>query len=111
MWRRDIFQLPYVPSPGSYGWKISENPIAIKWLDRNPEPDEVMKLLSCLCKRSRLCKIDLYCCLQAALKCTDLCAADDDNMNVGFVDEQQNELAQNACVTISDKNSSDFEDD
>ncbi len=109
VWRRAIFQLPDVPSPDSHGWEVSEDSIAIKWLASNPAPDEIMELLSCRCKRS--CKIDLCCCLQAGLKCTDLCATECDNMDVGIADEEQNELDQNAYATISDNDSSDFEDD
>ena len=109
MWRRAIFQLPDVPSPDSHGWEGNGDSIAIKWLASNPAPDKVMGLLSCCCKRT--CKIESCCCLQGGLKCTDLCATDCDNMDVGIGDEQRNELDLNAYATISDSDSSDFDDD
>ena len=42
-----------------------------------------------------------------------LCAlcAECHNMDVGIADEEQNELDQNDYATISDNDSSDFEDD
>ena len=58
---------------------------------------EVIELMSYDCKKT--CKVEEYCCVQAKLKCTDLCKTKRDNMS------KENE---DSCC---DAEISDIEDD
>ena len=77
-WRRAIVPKPVVPSPCQHGWILNDDLLSVKWLGSSPAPDEVLELISCLCKRT--CKADDCVCMQAQLKCTSLCIARCDNM-------------------------------
>ena len=95
IWRLSTLPSPNVPSPDTHGWSFDENgDIIIKWLGTKPAPEEILELLSCLCKRS--CTLEKCCCMKAGLKCTDLCSIECDNMancddnSVFTVDEEEN---------------------
>ena len=69
--KRSLENVPDVPSPNGYGWKVVEGDLAIDWMLRKPAPEEILELVSCGCKRNNcgnqcICKIH-------GLVCTDLC--------------------------------------
>jgi hypothetical protein len=106
IWRRATYQMSDIPSPDGHGWEIDENDnIFIKWLGTNLAPGEFLELLNCMCKRT--CKFDSCCCLQAGLKCTDLCATKCDNMAIKKTIPEENE----EVGTYSDEDISDIEVD
>ena len=105
IWRRALLQNPIVPSPDGHGWAVKDDIITIEWLGANPAPDEVLSLLSCLCKRT--CRMEDCCCLQARLKCTYLCATKCDNM----VDEESFDAPLEQEESIEDMEASDVDDD
>ena len=72
VWRRAVVANPNLPPPDQHGWIIDANDLTVQWLGSRPAPDEVLELLSCLCKRA--CKIEECICMQAELKCTELCS-------------------------------------
>jgi hypothetical protein len=72
VWRRAVVANPILPPPDQHGWVIDANDLTVQWLGSRPAPDEVLELLSCLCKRA--CKIEECICMQAELKCTELCS-------------------------------------
>ena len=80
IWRRAIDPLPVIPSPNEQGWEVDNisNAVEFVWLGSKPAPEEVLELLSCMCKRA--CTIDKCCCLKAGLKCTDMCSTQCENM-------------------------------
>ena len=78
VWRNALRSNPMIPSPNGHGWDVTDDVITIKWLGSKPAPEEVLELLSCLCKRK--CKAEDCVCMQAGLKCTVLCTSKCDNM-------------------------------
>jgi hypothetical protein len=92
VWRRAVFATADIPSPDGHGWEVNDGNIKIKWLGSKPAPEEVLEMLSCVCKKT--CTIDSCCCLKAGLKCTDMCllacehmASEDDIQDDGDDDE------------------------
>ncbi|CAB4033461.1 Hypothetical predicted protein, partial [Paramuricea clavata] len=71
VWRRAVLATAHIPSPDGHGWEVTDGNIKIKWLGSKPAPEEVLEMLSCVCKKT--CTIDSCCCLKAGLKCTDMC--------------------------------------
>eukprot|EP00794_Sanderia_malayensis_P002711 gene2711-3133_t len=42
---------PVIPSPDSYGWKISnENALDVTWMTQKPAAESILELVSCRCK-------------------------------------------------------------
>jgi hypothetical protein len=58
------------------------------WLGTKPAPEEVLELLSCICKR--VCSVATCCCLKAGLKCTDMCTLQCENMVSDNILENEN---------------------
>ena len=82
IWRRATMSLPVVPPPSNHGWIIDNDTdvISVRWLKTKPAPEEILDLLSCICKKC--CKVDSCYCMQSGLECTDLCLTECNNMNV-----------------------------
>ena len=59
-------------APENHGWKVSakDSNVAFTWLGSRPAPEEVLALLACSYKRA--CDANC-CCVNAGLKCTDMC--------------------------------------
>lgn len=71
VWRRAVSTAPDIPSPHGHGWEVNDNNLKMKWLGSNPAPEEILEMLSCICKKA--CTIDSCCCLKAGLECTNTC--------------------------------------
>ena len=80
IWKRAIVPLSVIPSPGEHGLEVDNisNVVRLVWLGSKPAPEEVLELLCCTCKRAYT--VDNCCCLQACLKCTDMCSVQCENM-------------------------------
>ena len=79
IWRRAFSANQDIPSPNGHGWNVTDDgEVTPEWLGRRPAPEEVLELLSCSCKR--VCSEESCCCIQAGLKCTDMCYVECDNM-------------------------------
>ena len=79
IWKNALVAKPIIPNPYDHGWILEDNELAVQWLGSKPAPDEVLSLISCVCKRT--CKEKTCCCLQPKLKCTTLCTANCKNMS------------------------------
>lgn len=53
------------------------------WLGTKLAPEELLELLSCMCKRA--CTNKSCCCLEAGLKCTNMCGIQYENMTTDDV--------------------------
>ena len=71
IWHRAILPCPDIPCSKSHGWEVSGSSIDVRWLGSKPGPEEVLKLISCTCKRS--CSTSDCSRIAAGLKCTDMC--------------------------------------
>ena len=63
IWRRATMSLPVIPPPSNHGWIIDNDTdvISVRWLKTKPAPEEILDLLSCICKKC--CKVDSCCCM------------------------------------------------
>ena len=75
IWRRSFQRCPGIPSPVEHGWRLEEGRLTVDWMNGEPAPKAVLKLLSCQCKKS--CQLPSCTCLSNSLQCTDLCRLQD----------------------------------
>ena len=106
IWRKALVPKPTLLSKSQHGWIIDDDSVSIKWLGSSPAPEEVLELISCLCKRT--CKAEDCVCMQAQLKCTSLCTAKCNNM---VADDEHVTLAVDMEEDDDDIDASDVEED
>lgn len=75
VWRRSLQNHPTIPSPVGRGWCMEVNTLTIDWMNGDPAPKSVIKLLSCQCRRS--CKLPSSSFFLNGLNCTDICSLRD----------------------------------
>ena len=68
------------------------------WLGSKPAPEEVLELLSCMCKKAYT--VENCWCLKADLKCTDMCSIQCENMETD--DGVQYESGDSDSEDVSD---------
>ena len=71
IWRASLESQMDIPSPTEHGWFETEGLLKVKWMSKNPAPQEVLKVMFCKCTTG--CKTQQCSCHQAQMKCTDLC--------------------------------------
>ena len=73
--RRATEQQVNAPSPKGHGWEFSgpRNELRIKWMEKAPAPEHLLKIVSCSCKKNN-CTSHVCSCRKHSLSCTDICA-------------------------------------
>ncbi|KAJ8886838.1 hypothetical protein PR048_013050 [Dryococelus australis] len=78
--------------PTDWGWKLQEGKYLLPMMDKNPVPDELIKLVSCNC--SARCNTLQCTCKKNALPCTKgfgICQNGNcDNMDIELVSDGDN---------------------
>ena len=65
-----------LPSPGDFGWKLSEDYKYFVWITVLVASKACTELVKCSCKSSRRCRGRCAC--KAQWKCTELCSCNCD---------------------------------
>ena len=59
--------------PDEKGWELKDETLAIKWMGKNPAPEEILQFATCSCKKTK-CTSGQCKCYAVKLKCINLCS-------------------------------------
>ena len=54
-------------------WEMKDETLAIKWMEKNPAPEEILQFVTCSCKKAK-CTSGQFQFDVVKLKCIDLCS-------------------------------------